>query len=430
MRMSLLPYKALKISVSLILSGILLMYVYRSTLTNESRMDTTQPMKNDTNNFNIGKIIVFNRIPKCGSTTIVSLLRRLSKRNKFNLFLSSIHGEEIVSETEFTNILFGLSTVFNEKGERKKEFKDMIFVKHQHYIPMPHTISSNITYINIMRDPVKRFISGYYFWRFCFEYFSSVNQTIQRIDSLQLPFLYKIIDRKWLDENIRICHDCEDNRLYFLRDFDILKTLNKKFSAWLKKNLSHCIMNKEDGECNDFSETRRLQVTPDDIIMKHHAGEDNLLEENPVMNPPFSLQTSLPYFCGTDIFCRNINNKEAIDKAIKNIRNDFEVVGIIEKAEMTLRVLEHKLPRFFKGAREEYNALIKEGNQNVYKQNYELPSEKELRVLRNNLNGEYRLYSYAQKRLDHQFNELTMATQKSGDDIEQELDGALKQRIK
>ena len=94
--------------------------------------------------------------------------------------------------------------------------KDMIFVKHQHYIPIRHTISRNITYINIMRDPVKRFISGYYFWRFCFEYFSSANQTIQRIDSLQLPFLYKIIDRKWLDDNVRICHDCEDNRLYFL----------------------------------------------------------------------------------------------------------------------------------------------------------------------------------------------------------------------
>ena len=109
------------------------------------------------------------------------------------------------------------------------------FVKHQHYIPMPRTISRNITYINIMRDPVKRFISGYYFWRFCFEYFSSVNRTIQRIDSLQLPFLYKIIDRKWLDENIRICHDCKDNRLYFLRDFDILETLNKSFSSWLKK---------------------------------------------------------------------------------------------------------------------------------------------------------------------------------------------------
>ena len=428
--MSLSPYRALKIAVSLILSGILLMYVYRSKITNESRMDTTQPMEKDTNDINIGKIIVFNRIPKCGSTTIISLLRRLSKRNKFNLFLTSMHGEEIVSETEFTNFLFGLSTVFNEKGERKKEFKDMIYVKHQHYIPMPHTISRNITYINIMRDPVKRFISGYYFWRFSLEYFLSVNQTIQTIDTLQLPFLYKIIDRKWLDENIRTCHDCEDKRLYFLRDFDILETLNKSFSSWLKKNLSHCIMNKEDEECNDFSETRRLHVIPSDIVIKHHAGEDNLLDKNSVMNPPFSVQTSLPYFCGTDIFCRNIDNKEAIDKAIQNIQNDFEVVGIIEKVEMTLRVLEHKLPRFFKGAREEYNALIKEGNQNVYKQNYVLPSEKELKVLKDNLNGEYRLYSYAQKRLDHQFNELTMANQKSGGDIRQELDGALKQRTK
>ena len=189
-------------------------------------------------------------------------------------------------------------------------------------------------------------------------------------------------------------------------------------------------MNKEDEECNDFSETRRLHVIPSDIVIKHHAGEDNLLDKNSVMNPPFSVQTSLPYFCGTDIFCRNIDNKEAIDKAIQNIQNDFEVVGIIEKVEMTLRVLEHKLPRFFKGAREEYNALIKEGNQNVYKQNYVLPSEKELKVLKDNLNGEYRLYSYAQKRLDHQFNELTMANQKSGGDIRQELDGALKQRTK
>ena len=58
----------------------------------------------------------------------------------------------------------------------------------------------------------------------------------------------------------------------------------------------------------------------------------------------------------------------------------------------------------------------------------QFPCKKELRVLKNNLNGEYRLYSYAQKRLDQQFNELVMATQKSGGDIQQELDGALKQR--
>ena len=76
-------------------------------------------LKEEKNNQNTGQILIFNRVPKCGSTMMISLLIRLAVRNNFNLFKSPVDSEELVDEAEFTNLLLGMGVNFDKLGEEE-----------------------------------------------------------------------------------------------------------------------------------------------------------------------------------------------------------------------------------------------------------------------------------------------------------------------
>ena len=52
--------------------------------------------------------------------------------------------------------------------------------------------------------------------------------------------------------------------------------------------------------------------------------------------------------------CRGFNTEVAMKKAMENVEKHYAVVGILEELNKTLTVLEHYVPRFFKGALNTY----------------------------------------------------------------------------
>lgn len=52
--------------------------------------------------------------------------------------------------------------------------------------------------------------------------------------------------------------------------------------------------------------------------------------------------------------CRGFNTQYALQKAKENVERNYAVVGVLEDINTTLTVLEHYVPKFFKGAKEVY----------------------------------------------------------------------------
>ena len=55
-----------------------------------------------------------------------------------------------------------------------------------------------------------------------------------------------------------------------------------------------------------------------------------------------------------DFYFRGFNTEIAMKKAMENVEKHYAVVGILEELNKTLTVLEHYVPRFFKGALNTY----------------------------------------------------------------------------
>ena len=54
------------------------------------------------------------------------------------------------------------------------------------------------------------------------------------------------------------------------------------------------------------------------------------------------------------LFISGLNTEIALRKAKENVEKHYAVVGVLEELNKTLTVLEHYVPRFFKGAKDVY----------------------------------------------------------------------------
>ena len=106
-------------------------------------------------------LILYNRVPKCGSTTIINLMkacRRLMKE-RYEIF----NDIEPNQAHYLPTLAERLDFVRNSVDISKK--KPLIYLRHLHFINYTHYGESMPLYINIIRDPVEHFISNYYYLR-------------------------------------------------------------------------------------------------------------------------------------------------------------------------------------------------------------------------------------------------------------------------
>lgn len=99
--------------------------------------------------------LLYNRVPKCGSTTLLTLLRRLSARNGFRhlhcktydkRMLTSEEQEELVEEVMSTEV-------------------PSSYDRHVYFLNFEKFGCSNPTYVNMIREPVERIASSFYYSR-------------------------------------------------------------------------------------------------------------------------------------------------------------------------------------------------------------------------------------------------------------------------
>ncbi|XP_067900603.1 uronyl 2-sulfotransferase a isoform X1 [Heterodontus francisci] len=246
--------------------------------------------------------LVYNRVGKCGSRTVVQLLRVLTERNHFNLINSDIHNKTRLNRNEQMELINNISL-----GE-----KPYLYTRHVHFLNFTRFGLEQPVYINIIRDPISRFVSNYFFRRFG-DWRSEQNHQIRT------PGMKD--EERYLDIN-----DC-------------------------------------------------------------------ILENYPECNNPRVFYI-IPYFCGQHPKCRD-PGEWALQRAKKNMNENYLLVGILEELEDVLLLLERLLPHYFKDASAVYHSAeyrkLGNGTITVKKQ---VPSPEALKVLYQRMRYEYDFYNY------------------------------------
>jgi len=273
----------------------------------------------------VKETLFFNRVPKVGSQTTMELMKSLSKRNNFHYHKDRTQKVETIklsnSEEKW------LSNLLDFFSPPSVYVKHVCFVNFTKYnLPMP-------IYVNMVRDPVERVISWYYYVR--------------------APWYF--VERK--------------------RAFPDLPLPN---SNWLRKDYETCVR-RGDKEC------------------QYPEGDER---------EDFGQLTE--FFCGQEDECTGFNTEIAMRKAKENVERHYAVVGVLEELNKTLTVLEHYVPRFFKGALDVYwkeiNVFSKI-NRNIYKP----PVLEEVKdIVRKNFTRELEFFDFCKQRLHKQYLALNL----------------------
>ncbi|KAK2531409.1 Ust [Columba guinea] len=284
--------------------------------------------------------VVYNRVGKCGSRTVVLLLRILSEKHGFNLVTSDIHNKTRLTKNEQASvildpvfllsvegiafaafipqkILFPNSFVFRMELIKNISTAEQpyLFTRHVHFLNFSRFGGDQPVYINIIRDPVNRFLSNYFFRRFG-DWRGEQNHMIRTPSMRQ--------EERYLDINVCILEnypECSNPRLFYI----------------------------------------------------------------------------IPYFCGQHPRCRE-PGEWALERAKLNVNENFLLVGILEELEDVLLLLERFLPHYFKDVLSIYKnpEHRKLGNLTVTVKKT-VPSPEAIQVLYQRMRYEYEFYYYVKE---------------------------------
>ncbi|XP_026675255.1 heparan sulfate 2-O-sulfotransferase pipe isoform X2 [Ceratina calcarata] len=133
------------------------------------------------------KVLFFNRVPKVGSQTFMELLRRLSLRNGFSFNRDRVQRVETIRLAPIEQLQ--LARMVSSYSEPSVYIKHVCFTNFSEFnLPRP-------IYINVVRDPVERVISWYYYVRAPWYYV----ERKQIFPDLPLP------DPNWLKKDFESC---------------------------------------------------------------------------------------------------------------------------------------------------------------------------------------------------------------------------------
>ncbi|XP_075160326.1 heparan sulfate 2-O-sulfotransferase pipe isoform X8 [Haematobia irritans] len=265
--------------------------------------------------------LIFNRLEKVGSQSLMTLIAQLSKVNNFTAYVNEVNAQTrtIYPEDEEEAIA---EEIHNVEGA-------MSYVEHFNWLNFTKYGLPKPIYINLVRHPIQKVMSAYYYIRH--------------------PAVYGY----YLQRGSRKLEPKE----YFDTSFnDCVKAAK----------IPDCRFEPDVTGFNDW----RL----------------------------FSL-----YFCGNDPVCKNFNSPIATQIAKQNIEREYAVVGSWEDTNITLTVLEHYIPRFFRGATQLYYS-DKSGKfkKNATPHNTNLEPEVEAK-LKMQFSHEIELYNFCKQRLYKQY---------------------------
>ncbi|XP_054286371.1 heparan sulfate 2-O-sulfotransferase pipe-like isoform X2 [Macrosteles quadrilineatus] len=133
------------------------------------------------------QLVFFNRVPKVGSQTFMELLRHLAIRNNFAFHRDHIQRVETIRLAPTEQL--GLATMIDQYSTPSVYVKHICFLNFTHFgLPQP-------IYVNLVRDPVERVISWYYYVRAPWYYV----ERKQAFPDIPLP------DPEWLKKDFETC---------------------------------------------------------------------------------------------------------------------------------------------------------------------------------------------------------------------------------
>jgi hypothetical protein len=107
-----------------------------------------------------GRLVLFNRVPKCGSTSLEKIIRQQAAERRF-AFVSSTdyvnNSLDTEEQTAFTRSLNALS----------RRQPRMLYDRHILYVDFAALGQPAPLYINLLREPLHMQLSAFYFWREC-----------------------------------------------------------------------------------------------------------------------------------------------------------------------------------------------------------------------------------------------------------------------
>ncbi|XP_073840701.1 uronyl 2-sulfotransferase homolog pip-like isoform X1 [Musca autumnalis] len=265
--------------------------------------------------------LLFNRIEKVGSQSLMTLLRDLAEVNNFTPYVNDDAAPNylLLTEQEERDIAEEISAVAGP----------MSYVEHLNWINFTKYDLPKPIYVNMIRHPIQKVISGYYYMRHP-AVFGFYVKTFGR----------KIENREWFETTF---NDCVK-----------------------QAKIPDCIFDPH----NDYNKDWRR----------------------------FSL-----HLCGSHPDCKNFNSPTATQIAKQNIEREYAVVGSWEDTNITLTVLEHYIPRFFRGATEMfYSDTTGKFKKNSTPHNTDLEPEVEAK-LKIQFSYEIELYNFCKQRLYKQY---------------------------
>uniref|UniRef100_A0A3Q1FK99 Uronyl 2-sulfotransferase n=1 Tax=Acanthochromis polyacanthus TaxID=80966 RepID=A0A3Q1FK99_9TELE len=144
--------------------------------------------------------VVYNRVGKCGSRTVVILLRLLAEKHQFNLVSSDIHNKTRLTKHEQVDLMKNISNIP----------QPFLYTRHVHFLNFTRFRIEEPVYINIIRDPINRFLSNYFFRRFG-DWRGEQNHLIRT------PGMKD--DERYLDINVCILEnypECSNPRVFYI----------------------------------------------------------------------------------------------------------------------------------------------------------------------------------------------------------------------
>jgi len=234
---------------------------------------------------NDAAMVFYNRVPKCGSTTMLNYIQNASRsRSTFAFHQSNDYDSDHFHPDRDTR-----KRILTEMVAQAAQQERTVFERHIHYLPfadLDDLGDPKPIYINLLRDPGTLRASSFYFARDC------------------------ICDQRpgYTDEN----------KIWELQDEWCKDEWKRKSDALCKSDINTCYEDMD--KCRELFPTTALGGT-----------------------------VMVDFLCGTDEVCTPELTPGKLQRAKDNLRDEYLWVGVLENMEDSLHLLQTLLPGFFGG---------------------------------------------------------------------------------
>lgn len=231
-------------------------------------------------------VLFFNRVPKVGSQTFMELLRRLGTRNGFLFNKDRVQRVETIRLARIEQLQ--LATMVSNFLEPSVYVKHVCFTNFSEFnLPEP-------IYVNMVRDPVERVISWYYYVRAPWYYV----ERKQIFPDIPLP------DPNWLKKDFESCVLNDDRECKYLEG-----EIHEGIGDHRRQSLFFCGHSENCMPFNTMGALERAKTS----LEKHYAVVGVLEDVNTTLTV---LENYVPLFFdgATEIYWDQINSFTRINR--------------------------------------------------------------------------------------------------------------------